>query len=403
MMKAANRDFTRAVNQFNILNSIREAGAISRVEIAEETGQSRASVTNITALMIEQGLIRESKTGSTPSRGRRRIMLSLNPDAAYVVGVKISAFQVSFAVVDFVGNVKSSLITPCRVSERSEEMVADIIEDGVRICVTDAKLGLKDISAIGLAVSGFVDTAAGTCLWTPLKNGRSHIRSLVGKRLNLDVYIENDANSVTAAAQWFGQGKGVGNFIVVTVEHGIGLGIVIDGKLYRGASGIGGEFGHMVIIPGGEPCRCGKKGCIEAYACDGSILRMAKELLERRRKKTPNLETLTIDDVTDMAKQGDAGLKKIFRQGGEILGQGMAGLIQIFNPEKVIIMGEGVRAGDLLFKPMRHTVRKYLNTEYHKTEIVVQEWRDYDWARGTAGLVLSELYKSPFDKIHRAS
>jgi len=401
MMKAANRDFTRAVNQFNILNSIREDGPISRVEIAKKTGQSRASVTNITALMIEQGLIREAKNSSAPTRGRRRIMLSLNPEAAYVVGVKISAFQVSFAVVDFVGNVKSSLITPCMVSERSEEMVADIIEDGVRICVKDAKLNMKDISGVGLAVSGFVDTVAGTCHWTPLKTGRSHIRSLVSKRLNQDVYIENDANSVTVAAQWFGEGKGVEDFLVVTVEHGIGMGIVIDGKLYRGTGGIGGEFGHMVIIPDGEPCRCGKRGCIEAYACDGSILRMALELLERRRKETPNLDTLTINDVTDMAKQGDAGLKKIFKQGGEILGQGIAGLIQIFNPEKVIIMGEGVRAGDLLFKPMRRAVGKYLNKEFSKTEIVVQEWYDHDWARGTAGLVLGELYKSPLDKIHR--
>jgi len=400
-MKAANRDFTRAVNQFNILNSIREDGPISRVEIAKKTGQSRASVTNITALMIEQGLIREAKNSSAPTRGRRRIMLSLNPEAAYVVGVKISAFQVSFAVVDFVGNVKSSLITPCMVSERSEEMVADIIEDGVRICVKDAKLNMKDISGVGLAVSGFVDTVAGTCHWTPLKTGRSHIRSLVSKRLNQDVYIENDANSVTVAAQWFGEGKGVEDFLVVTVEHGIGMGIVIDGKLYRGTGGIGGEFGHMVIIPDGEPCRCGKRGCIEAYACDGSILRMALELLERRRKETPNLDTLTINDVTDMAKQGDAGLKKIFKQGGEILGQGIAGLIQIFNPEKVIIMGEGVRAGDLLFKPMRRAVGKYLNKEFSKTEIVVQEWYDHDWARGTAGLVLGELYKSPLDKIHR--
>ena len=124
MMKAANRDFTRAVNQFNILNRIREAGRISRVEIADPTGQSRASVTNITAIMIKQGLIRERKCGCKPPRGRRRILLSLNPDAAYVVGVKISAFQISFAVVDFVGEVKSTLIVPLRVSERAEAIVA---------------------------------------------------------------------------------------------------------------------------------------------------------------------------------------------------------------------------------------------------------------------------------------
>ena len=402
-MKAANQDLTRAINQFTILNLIRGAGSISRVEIAERSGQSRASVTNITAKMIEQGLILEEKCGCKPRRGRRRIMLSLNPDAAYVVGVKISEFQVSFAVVDFVGEIRSSLIMPIRVSERPEEVLADIIEDGIRHCVEEAKLRLADVSGVGLAVSGFVDSSSGTCLWTPLKKGKSHIRSLVGKRLNMDVYIENDANSVTVAAQWFGQGKGVDNFVVVTVEHGVGMGIVIDGKLYRGAAGIGAEFGHLVIVPGGEPCRCGKKGCIEAYACDGSILRMAKEVLSRRRGPTPDLDTLTIEDVTRMAREGDTGLKKLLRKGGEILGQGVAGLIQIFNPERVIVMGEGVRAGDILFDPMRKAVKRFLNKEQaDATEIILQDWHDDDWARGAAAVVLSEIYKSPLDKINRA-
>ena len=402
-MKAANQDLTRAINQFTILNLIRAAGRISRVEIAERSGQSRASVTNITAEMIEQGLILEEKCGCKPTRGRRRIMLSLNPNAAYVVGVKISEFQVSFAVVDFVGEVRSSLIMPIRVSERPEAIIADVIEDGVRHCVEEARLRMSDISGVGLAVSGFVDSSSGTCLWTPLKKGKSHIRSLVGKRLNMDVYIENDANSVTVAAQWFGRGKGVDNLIVVTIEHGVGMGIVIDGKLYRGATGIGAEFGHMVIVPDGEPCRCGKKGCIEAYACDGSILRMAKDVLSRRRGPKPDLDTLTIEDVTRMAREGDAGLKKLFRRGGEILGQGVAGLIQIFNPEKVIVMGEGVRAGDILFDPMRKAIKRFLNKELEKgTEIIVQDWHDDDWARGAAGVVLSELYKSPLEKINRA-
>eukprot|EP00831_Metopus_contortus_P007206 TRINITY_DN12755_c0_g4_i1.p2 TRINITY_DN12755_c0_g4~~TRINITY_DN12755_c0_g4_i1.p2 ORF type:complete len:404 (-),score=104.56 TRINITY_DN12755_c0_g4_i1:420-1631(-) len=402
-MKAANRDFTRAVNQFNILNTIREAGRISRVEIAERTGQSRASVTNITAAMIQEGLIREEDCGSQPKRGRRRIMLSLNPEAAHVVGVKISAFLISFAVVDFVGNVKSSLTMPIRVSERSEATVADFIEDGVRHCVEDARLRMKDISGCGLGISGFVDSAAGTCLWTPLKKGRSHIRDLVFARLNMDVYIENDANSVTVASQWFGLGKGIDNFLVVTVEHGVGMGIVVDGKLYRGASGIGAEFGHVVLVPDGEPCRCGKRGCVEAYACDGSILRRAKEQLSRRRTRLPDLDTLTIEDVTEMARNGDAGLQKLFREAGTILGQGIAALMQIFNPERVIVTGEGVRAGDLIFAPMRKAAKKYLNREqFEATEIVVQAWGDDDWARGAAGFVLSELYKSPLDKIHRA-
>lgn len=401
-MKAANRDFTRELNLFNILNSIREAGSISRVEIAEKTGQSKASVTNITALLIERGLIYEDKVESSTSRGRRRIMLMLNPDAAYTVGIKIAAFRLSFAVVDFVGQVKSTLSIPFRVGERSAAMLAAVAEDGILHCLEDARLKLEDLSGCGLAIPGFVDSASGTCYWTPIQNGSSNIRDLLAQRLDMDVYLENDANSFTVASQWFGLGKGIRNFLVVTIEEGIGMGIVVDGKLYQGATGIAAEFGHMVIVPDGEPCRCGKLGCFEAYSADSGILQQARKLL-KRRKNGPDQDMLTIEEVTRWAREGDRGLRKIFQQSGEFLARGVAGLIQIFNPERVIITGEGVRAGDLVFDPMHKLLGKYLNRQQaNSTQILIQEWNDHDWAQGAAGFVLSEIYKSPLNKIQRS-
>ena len=401
-MKAANRDFTRELNLFNILNSIREAGSISRVEIAEKTGQSKASVTNITALLIERGLIYEDQVESSTSRGRRRIMLMLNPDAAYTVGIKIAAFRLSFAVVDFVGQVKSTLLIPFRVGERSAAMLAAVAEDGILHCLEDARLKLEDLSGCGLAIPGFVDSASGTCYWTPIQNGSSNIRDLLAQRLDMDVYLENDANSFTVASQWFGLGKGIRNFLVVTIEEGIGMGIVVDGKLYQGATGIAAEFGHMVIVPDGEPCRCGKLGCFEAYSADSGILQQARKLL-KRRKSGPDQDMLTIEEVTRWAREGDRGLRKIFQQSGEFLARGVAGLIQIFNPERVIITGEGVRAGDLVFDPMHKLLGKYLNREQaNSTQILIQEWNDHDWAQGAAGFVLGEIYKSPLNKIQRS-
>ena len=401
-MKAANRDFTRELNLFNILNSIREAGSISRVEIAEKTGQSKASVTNITALLIERGLIYEDQVESSTSRGRRRIMLMLNPDAAYTVGIKIAAFRLSFAVVDFVGQVKSTLSIPFRVGERSAAMLAAVAEDGILHCLEDARLKLEDLSGCGVAIPGFVDSASGTCYWTPIQNGSSNIRDLLAQRLDMDVYLENDANSFTVASQWFGLGKGIRNFLVVTIEEGIGMGIVVDGKLYQGATGIAAEFGHMVIVPDGEPCRCGKLGCFEAYSADSGILQQARKLL-KRKKNGPDQDMLTIEEVTRWAREGDRGLRKIFQQSGEFLARGVAGLIQIFNPERVIITGEGVRAGDLVFDPMHKLLGKYLNRQQaNSTQILIQEWNDHDWAQGAAGFVLSEIYKSPLNKIQRS-
>ena len=400
-MPVANRDLIRAINQFNILNTIRIAGSISRVEIADITGQSRASVTNITARLIEENLIYEKETEDSAERGRKRILLALNPNAAHVVGVKLSAFRISCAVTDMQADVKSSVIMPVRTSERPVEFIADLIEEGIRHCVNEARLRLDGISGIGIGIPGFVDSRSSVCYWTPLyQKGDVPLWDLIRRRLNITTYIENDTNTVTLAHQWFGEGKGIDNFIVITIEDGVGMGIVVNGQLYRGARGIAAEFGHVIVDPGGARCRCGKKGCVEAYANNFSIVREAKEARIRGEWKWNNDAELTFEEVTAAAQNGEKALQKIFDRAGYFLGLGIAGLVQVLNPEKIIISGEGVRAGDLMFNSMHKAIRAHTNTELRKSvKIVIQKWRDTDWAHGAASLVLQELYKSPFNQV----
>lgn len=399
-MDVSNRQFTKTINQFHILNTIRRAGLISRIEIAALTGQSRAAVTNITARLLKEKVIVEKETKTSSSRGRRRVLLALNPTAAYVVGVKLSAFQVSFAVTNMQADVLSSLIVPVRIGKKSVEFVADLIEEGIRHCVSEALINMRMISGIGIGIPGLVNSEKGLIYWSALyKKGNATLSDLIRNRFNIQTYIENDANTVTLAQQWFGEGKGVDNFLVVTVEHGVGMGIVVNGQIYRGVKGIGAEFGHMVIRPGGAPCRCGKRGCIESYVADYSVLGAAMDACKAGKWQYKNIASLTIEEVTAIAKKGEPALQKIFKRSGEILGLGISGLVQIFNPEKIIIAGEGVRAGDLLFDPMQKTIKAHTTPEMYATlQIVIQKWQDTDWARGAASLVLQELYKSPLDR-----
>lgn len=399
-MDVSNRQFTKTINQFHILNTIRRAGLISRVEIAALTGQSRAAVTNITAHLLKEKMIVEKETETSSSRGRRRVLLALNPTAAYVVGVKLSAFQVSFAVTNMQADVLSSLIVPVRIGKKSVEFVADLIEEGIRHCVSEALINMRMISGIGIGIPGLVNSEKGLIYWSALyKKGNATLSDLIRNRFNIQTYIENDANTVTLAQQWFGEGKGVDNFLVVTVEHGVGMGIVVNGQIYRGVKGIGAEFGHMVIKPGGAPCRCGKRGCIESYVADYSVLGAAMDACKAGSWQYKNIASLTIEAVTAIAKKGEPALQKIFKRSGEILGLGISGLVQIFNPEKIIIAGEGVRAGALLFDPMQKTIKAHTTPAMYATlQIVIQKWQDTDWARGAASLVLQELYKSPLDR-----
>ena len=400
-MVAASRDLVREINQFHILNAIRIAGAISRVEIARITGQSRATATNITARLIVENLIYEKETEDRSRRGRKRVLLALNPDAAYVVGVKLSAYRISCAVTDIQADVKSSVNMPVRTSERPVKFVADLIEEGIRHCISEARIDLSQVSGIGLGIPGFVDSRSGVCFWTPLyQKGDVPLKDLIQKRFQIETLIENDTNTVTLAHQWFGEGKGIDNFLVVTIEDGVGMGIVVNGQLYRGARGIAAEFGHVVVDPNGRDCRCGKKGCIEAYASNFSILDEAQAAIDKGEWHHERVPDLRFEEVVTAAQSGERILQNIFTNAGTFLGMGLAGLIQIFNPTKIIISGEGVRAGNLMFQSLRCTIRLHTNPAlYDASEIVIQKWRDTDWARGAASLVLQELYKSPFNRV----
>jgi predicted NBD/HSP70 family sugar kinase len=260
---------------------------------------------------------------------------------------------------------------------------------------------LETISGIGIGLPGFIDSRSGNCFWTPLyQDGKLPLREFLESRFEIPTYIENDTNTVTLAHQWFGEGRGHDNFLVVTIEDGVGMGIVVNGQLYRGARGFAAEFGHVVIDSEGLACRCGKKGCIEAYASNFSIVAAAQMALEAGRWQCPGEGDLNFDAVITAAEAGDAVPREILSQAGTYLGRGIAGLVQIFNPSRIIMSGDGVKAGDLMFGPMRKTIDTHVNPGLRRDlEVVIHKWRDIDWARGAASLVLQELYKSPFNRV----
>ncbi len=400
-MPPANRDLIRAINQFHILNTIRTSGAISRVEIAEITGQSRASVTNITAKMIEENLIFEKETASSGERGRNRVLLALNPEAAFVVGVKLSTFRIVCAVADMTGRMISSIVMSMLTRNLPVDSIADLIEDGIRQCVDKAQLPISSISGIGLGIPGFVNSRLGICYWTPLyQKGDIPLKELIEKRFGIKTYVDNDTNTVTLAHQWFGEGRGVNDFLVVSFEEGLSMGIVVNGQLYRGANGIAGEFGHTVVNPDGPSCYCGRKGCLAAYASGVAIILAARKAVDEGKWKRARDDEITLEEVIEAAKEDKDVFRSIFERIGSYLGIGLSSLIQAFNPQKIIITGSAVMVGDLMFKTMNEAVQSRIDVDLgHSVDIVIPEWHHTDWAQGAASLVLQELYKSPFNAI----
>ena len=389
-----NRDLIRAINRSHVLNTIKAYGPIGRADIARQTGLSPATVTSIAAKLISQDLVLEKSAGDS-SGGRPPILLVINPRGGYVVGLKLTETHAICALTDLEAQIiaKSSM----SLSGHDPEQVVEDLARMIPAFIRGQKIAKKQLLGVGIGLAGIIDAENGVLRQSPIY-GWDHVplRDMLQSRLRIPVYIENDVNTLTLTERWFGHGQGVDNFLTVTVGRGVGLGIVANGQFYRGQNGGAGEFGHMTMDPNGPVCACGKRGCLEAYVGDPGLVRTAQEFAAQGKLSA---SVQTVDELLAQAQAGEAGAIQIFEEAGRILGWGIANLINLFNPKKIIISGEGTREGDLLFNPMKEAIRQ--NTMpglFDPKTVQIAPWGDDAWARGAAGLVLREVFESPIHK-----
>lgn len=394
-LQTANRQLIRGINRSTILNIIKSEGPIARTEIGKLSGLSPATVSEITAHLIAEGLIYEKAAGSSRG-GRPPILLALKPDAAYVVGVKLAEKQISAVLTDMEAHILATAtvsVTGMATVERAVTALAGAVQQVIAL----SSIPRQRVTQVGIGLAGVIDSERGLCRYSPILGWRDlPLQQLVEREIGIPVRIENDVNALAMAEKWFGAGQSVDDFLVVTVGRGVGLGIVASGQCYRGTRGGGGEFGHTVMEPNGPLCACGKRGCLEAYVADPALVRAARELTAQGVLGNVDADQLTAEQVTALAQAGNAALQQLFAQAGWMLGLGIANLVNLFNPALIIVSGEGVRAGEMMFDPMRQAIAQYAFPPLvEDTEIVIQEWGDEAWAWGAAGLVLQEIYRSP--------
>jgi predicted NBD/HSP70 family sugar kinase len=398
-MAVANRDLMRAINRFAILHAIRDAGSISRIDLAHRTGLSRATVTGITAELLGEGMLLEQPGGRSEG-GRRPVPITLNPGGAYTVGVHLSVDAITVVLMDLQAGVLRDFTKKLDDGNQGIERVVELLIESVQTCLWQADFAKKQISGIGVAIPGLIDSRTGYIHFVPNYGWNSiDLAGILRARMEVPVYVENSANTLAIFEQWFGLGRGIDNFLLVTTEHGIGAGLVLDGKLYRGVRGIAGEFGHTVVDEDGPLCRCGQRGCLEAVCGNNAILREARAAIIRG-ELAMDADTLTIADILREAKGGNQILRAIYHRAGRKLGIGISNLCRLFDPEKVIIIGKGVLAGELLFGPMRETLPPEISFAGNaRIRLYAQEWRPTLYARGAGALVLQEVYQSPANRV----
>jgi predicted NBD/HSP70 family sugar kinase len=399
-MKTADPELMRAINRFHIMDAIRRLGPISRVEISERTELSPTTVSAITASLLEDGLIvpRQVAPGPDQPRGRPRIMLELNPGAASVCGAKLAANQITVAVTNFQADILNSISVPIRVDRQPASVILDLVEDAVRRCIEDAGLLVENVSGLCVGIPGVIERASGICRYSPLFRDRDlRFGDDLQARLGIPVTVDSDVNLITQAEHWFGHGRGLSDFLVVSVEHTIGLGVIHGGELFRGANGLSPDLGDLIVATNGDrpngtaPCR------LSEIASTTSLLAAAAELARGTRDEAMLRGARAMEHVVHVAGSGDLRFARIFEEAGQALGVAIANLITLFAPPKVILAGSALQAGELLLKPLRDAIRTATpRTLADVAEIVVHEPGDDMWARGAAALTLRDLYGAPW-------
>ena len=389
-------DALRPLRQ-QIFEHVRAAGMIPRVQVAKDLGVSPASVTTITSELIGAGLIEEVVTvrDLESGRGRPAVALGVRAGAHRVAGMKLSDREHTAVIVDFAGNLIADDAIPRRPGPMTLPDLLDAIEALLdRVC---AKAGISrtDLSAVGVGVPGFVDTVEGMVLWSSVLLDRDVPLALAASaRLGLPVWIDNDANLVALAELWFGAGRGLADFAVVTIEHGVGMGLVLNHRIYRGSQRLGLELGHTKVQLDGALCRCGQRGCLEAYVADYALAREATTALNWGHKEGQSIGVL-LESLYDHAKAGNATARSIFRRAGRFLAVGLSNVVNLFDPALIILSGERMRY-DYLYaaETLAEMDNLTINSGRPRPPIEIHAWGDLLWAHGAAALALSAVSES---------
>jgi len=353
----------KTINKHAILDLIRfTPGGISRVEIARRMALSRAAVTTIVNDLLASQIIREAERISARN-GRPPIVLEINPTFGHVVGLDFGATHLSLFIADLSARILDENESELNITRGPETCLAEA-DRLLHERLTKVNLSLQNILAIGVGVPGPIVTEAGMVLSPPLMPGWDQypIRDDLEKRWGCPVSLNNDAE-LGALGEWAaGAGRGEGNLAYIKVGTGIGAGLLLDGKIYRGVTGSAGEIGHLTMDENGPVCTCGNHGCLEAIAGGRAIALQAQEAV-RKGKRTQMaaiqpVESISVREVAAAARLGDLLAQQILAKAGTHIGIAIAGLVNLFNPGMIVIGGGVARTGDLLLEPMRQAVQR---------------------------------------------
>ena len=398
-MFTGDQEKVRKVNRSLILNTLRLHAPVSRAQVANITGLTRGTVSNIVNSLIEEGLVLEDQLQDSKV-GRPSILLRLRPDGGAVIGVEIGVDFISVLLTNFV----AELLWEPRVKTSPSQSQTDIIhqaETYIEQALDIAKEHTLRPLGIGVGLPGLVNVRQGNLIMAPNLHWQNvPLRLMWNQRFHLPIYIDNEANLSTLGEYYFGVARHTDNFIYLSSDIGLGGGVMLDGRLFRGANGYGGEIGHIQRDPQGELCACGRVGCWETLVGPRAVLRRVKNELSVRQDMqlleacSGDFGNLTFEMIVQFALDGNVICREAMEDVAVNLGVGIADLVNIFNPQMVVIGGAFIAGKDILHSIIEKTiVSNALQPSVENLQIKFSERNTEACVLGAVAVVLDDILR----------
>lgn len=388
--RVATSETARDINSRIMLNLVRKHQPVSRADLMRYSGLQRSTVSVITEQLIAERWLREGEFGNLP-RGRRPTFLHLNEDRAGIFGINIQPCSTDLVLANLAGHflVEESMPTP----DDPDRFIASV---GKRIRELMKQHPRIAYEGIGVSLPGRVDLSSQRFVFAPNLGWReTDLKARLQEATGLTVEMENAANACALSEFWFGAyHEGVKNLITVTVSEGIGVGMILNGQLVSGRSGLAGEFGHVPLNELGPKCRCGNQGCWEVYASNTAAVRYYTEARATRTNSSAAPANLTFQDVLRLAGSGDSDAGQALEQMARYLGKGAAMLVNGLAPDVIVFVGEVTRVWDRI-GPIIVEVANQRSSTHATTRIIASDPVTKPRIRGIIALVLQRHFGAP--------
>lgn len=399
-----NSKYVKKLNRMTVLNIIKEHEPISRQQLAKMTGLTPPAITQIIRELINMGFVKEVGLEKSCG-GRRPVQLKFNPEAAFVMGIEVTRFEVNFGIADLKNDPTD--IKTIELDMTEPEIAIPLLIDNINKIIGSSKYRDKNILGLGIAFPGLLNIKEGTVKRSinlgPKWNGFP-LKAVLQREIGLPVYIENNSNASALAERWFGGGNECRDLVYINLGEGISAGIIMDDRVLQGFQGHAGEIGHIVMVENGPLCNCGNRGCLESICGIPALVRKANSELpliseEDPLKKIWKLKRkISINDILSSASLEGTYSNELIKQMGKYIGLAVADVINLYNPEAVFIGGKLASASAVFMDILKQTVDSHAFPEIaSSTDIKLSSLDGNSGVIGACALALKELLKSNSD------